>query len=105
MRSFRVEFNEFFEEGFISEIEIGLGPCGELRYPSYAANHGWEYPGIGEFQVIFDCTDLDNLSLILKYFVSRIPKLVGILNITELYIVSVVDYISEMDFHLCAPVL
>lgn len=50
MRSFRVEFNEFFEDGFISEIEIGLGPCGELRYPSYAANHGWEYPGIGEFQ-------------------------------------------------------
>ncbi|KAH6789462.1 beta-amylase 2 [Perilla frutescens var. frutescens] len=50
MRSFRVEFNEFFEDGFISEIEIGLGPCGELRYPSYPANHGWEYPGIGEFQ-------------------------------------------------------
>ncbi|XP_047958762.1 beta-amylase 2, chloroplastic [Salvia hispanica] len=50
MRSFRVEFNEFFEDGFISEIEIGLGACGELRYPSYPANHGWEYPGIGEFQ-------------------------------------------------------
>lgn len=51
MRSFRVEFNEFFEDGIISEIEIGLGPCGELRYPSYPAKHGWEYPGIGEFQV------------------------------------------------------
>ncbi|KAJ8748976.1 hypothetical protein K2173_013415 [Erythroxylum novogranatense] len=50
MRSFRVEFNEFFEDGLIFEIEVGLGPCAELRYPSYPAKHGWEYPGIGEFQ-------------------------------------------------------
>ncbi|KAM7511987.1 hypothetical protein LguiB_010862 [Lonicera macranthoides] len=50
MRSFRVEFDEFFEDGIISEIEIGLGPCGELRYPSYPAKRGWKYPGIGEFQ-------------------------------------------------------
>jgi beta-amylase len=51
MRSFRVEFDDYFEDGIISEIEVGLGACGELRYPSYAANHGWKYPGIGEFQV------------------------------------------------------
>ncbi|XP_068645468.1 beta-amylase 2, chloroplastic isoform X2 [Aristolochia californica] len=50
MRSFRVEFDEFFEDGIISEIEVGLGPCGELRYPSYPEKHGWRYPGIGEFQ-------------------------------------------------------
>ncbi|XP_043713169.1 beta-amylase 2, chloroplastic-like [Telopea speciosissima] len=50
MRSFRVEFDEFFEDGIISEIEVGLGPCGELRYPSYPVKHGWRYPGIGEFQ-------------------------------------------------------
>ncbi|KAF5204572.1 Beta-amylase [Thalictrum thalictroides] len=50
MRSFRVEFDEFFEAGVISEIEVGLGPCGELRYPSYSVNNGWRYPGIGEFQ-------------------------------------------------------
>ncbi|KAI3920171.1 hypothetical protein MKX01_017828 [Papaver californicum] len=50
MRSFRVEFDEFFEQGVITEIEIGLGPCGELRYPSYPIKHGWKYPGIGEFQ-------------------------------------------------------
>ncbi|KAL5572844.1 hypothetical protein UlMin_022441 [Ulmus minor] len=50
MRSFRAEFDEFFEDGIITEIEIGLGPCGELRYPSYAENHGWKYPGIGAFQ-------------------------------------------------------
>ncbi|TVU10567.1 hypothetical protein EJB05_44108, partial [Eragrostis curvula] len=50
MRSFRVEFDEYFEDGIISEIEVGLGACGELRYPSYPAKHGWKYPGIGEFQ-------------------------------------------------------
>ncbi|XP_059455788.1 beta-amylase 2, chloroplastic isoform X1 [Corylus avellana] len=50
MRSFRVEFDEFFEDEIISEIEVGLGPCGELRYPSYPEKHSWRYPGIGEFQ-------------------------------------------------------
>ncbi|XP_031113460.1 beta-amylase 2, chloroplastic-like isoform X2 [Ipomoea triloba] len=50
MRSFRIEFDEFFVDRVISEIEIGLGPCGELRYPSYPAKHSWRYPGIGEFQ-------------------------------------------------------
>ncbi|RWR72193.1 beta-amylase 2, chloroplastic-like protein [Cinnamomum micranthum f. kanehirae] len=50
MRSFRVEFDDFFEDRVISEVEIGLGPCGELRYPSYPIKHGWRYPGIGEFQ-------------------------------------------------------
>ncbi|PPD66400.1 hypothetical protein GOBAR_DD36725 [Gossypium barbadense] len=51
MRSFRVEFNEFFEDGIISMVEVGLGPCGELRYPSCPVKHGWRYPGIGEFQL------------------------------------------------------
>ncbi|CAA0813624.1 Beta-amylase 7 [Striga hermonthica] len=50
MRSFRVEFDEFFEGGVISMIVVGLGPCGELRYPSNPVKHGWRYPGIGEFQ-------------------------------------------------------
>ncbi|XWS46091.1 hypothetical protein CRYUN_Cryun14cG0033900 [Craigia yunnanensis] len=50
MRSFRVEFGEFFEDGIISMVEVGLGPCGELRYPSCPVKHGWRYPGIGEFQ-------------------------------------------------------
>ncbi|KAL4323236.1 hypothetical protein GQ457_11G001330 [Hibiscus cannabinus] len=50
MRSFRVEFDEFFEDGSISMVEVGLGPCGELRYPFCPVKHGWRYPGIGEFQ-------------------------------------------------------
>jgi hypothetical protein len=33
------------------EIQVGMGPCGELRYPSYPeANGTWRFPGIGEFQ-------------------------------------------------------
>ncbi|KAK2977332.1 hypothetical protein RJ640_013311 [Escallonia rubra] len=50
MRSFRIEFDEYFGDGMISMIEIGLGPCGELRYPSNPVKHGWRYPGVGEFQ-------------------------------------------------------
>ncbi|KAH1089652.1 hypothetical protein J1N35_016909 [Gossypium stocksii] len=32
----------------ILEIQVGLGPCGELRYPE--SNGTWNFPGIGEFQ-------------------------------------------------------
>ncbi|XP_068312453.1 beta-amylase 2, chloroplastic-like [Pyrus communis] len=32
MRSFRVEFHEFFKQGIISEIEVGLGPFREPQY-------------------------------------------------------------------------
>lgn len=35
----------------VSEITVGLGPAGELRYPSYPEGDGrWRFPGIGEFQ-------------------------------------------------------
>ncbi|MBA0801112.1 hypothetical protein Gohar_011497, partial [Gossypium harknessii] len=30
------------------EIQVGLGPCGELRYPE--SNGTWKFPGIREFQ-------------------------------------------------------
>ncbi|KAL6981959.1 Beta-amylase 7 [Sarracenia purpurea var. burkii] len=62
MRSFRVEFDEFFEDGIISMIEVGLGPCGELRYPSNPVKNGWRYPGVGEFQ----CYD--------RYFLKSLRK-------------------------------
>lgn len=30
---------------------MGMGPCGELRYPAYPESNGtWRFPGIGEFQ-------------------------------------------------------
>ncbi len=38
--------------GFVpQEIQCGLGPAGEMRYPSYPEDQGkWRFPGIGEFQ-------------------------------------------------------
>jgi len=43
--------SDFLESGLIIDIEVGLGPAGELRYPSYPQSQGWKFPGIGEFQV------------------------------------------------------
>ncbi|RRT81951.1 hypothetical protein B296_00002490, partial [Ensete ventricosum] len=42
---------DFLDAGVITDVEVGLGPSGELRYPSYPAAQGWVFPGIGEFQV------------------------------------------------------
>lgn len=50
MRSFRDRFTDYLGE-VIVEIQVGMGPCGELRYPSYPESNGtWRFPGIGEFQ-------------------------------------------------------
>ncbi|CAL4915631.1 unnamed protein product [Urochloa decumbens] len=50
MRSFRDRFQDYLGN-VIAEIQVGMGPCGELRYPSYPeANGTWRFPGIGEFQ-------------------------------------------------------
>ncbi|KAH7662234.1 Glycoside hydrolase family 14B plant protein [Dioscorea alata] len=49
MRSFRKAMSDFLE-GLITDIEVGLGPAGETRYPSYPETQGWVFPGIGEFQ-------------------------------------------------------
>ncbi|XP_057854416.2 beta-amylase 3, chloroplastic [Cryptomeria japonica] len=50
MRSFRDTFKVFLGQT-ITEIQLGMGPGGELRYPSYAADDlTWQFPGIGEFQ-------------------------------------------------------
>ena len=41
----------FIDDGTIVELQVGMGPCGELRYPSYPLGSGkWKFPGIGEFQ-------------------------------------------------------
>ncbi|KAK8479912.1 hypothetical protein V6N13_073379 [Hibiscus sabdariffa] len=50
MRSFRERFRDYLGR-VIVEIQVGMGPCGELRYPSYPESDGtWKFPGIGEFQ-------------------------------------------------------
>eukprot|EP00762_Andalucia_godoyi_P001259 ANDGO_04889.mRNA.1 Beta-amylase len=33
----------------IADVEVGLGPAGELRYPSYQLDM-WQFPGVGAFQ-------------------------------------------------------
>ena len=42
---------DFLDNGLILDIEVGMGPAGELCYPSYPETQGWDFPGIGEFQV------------------------------------------------------
>ncbi|KAH7352670.1 hypothetical protein KP509_19G057400 [Ceratopteris richardii] len=50
MRNFRDEFSDYLGD-VIVEIQVGLGPAGELRYPAYPEmNNTWQFPGIGEFQ-------------------------------------------------------
>lgn len=36
--------------GLIAVVMVGLGPAGELRYPSYPPGRGWKFCGLGEFQ-------------------------------------------------------
>ena len=48
MTAFKAQFNSYIDDGTIIDIEVGAGPCGELRYPSY--RHTFSYPGCGMFQ-------------------------------------------------------
>lgn len=48
--AFANEFEHMFGD-VITEITVGLGPAGELRYPAYPEGDGrWSFPGVGEFQ-------------------------------------------------------
>ncbi|KAE8660092.1 Beta-amylase 1 [Hibiscus syriacus] len=50
MRAFRDNFKHLLGHTIV-EIQVGMGPAGELRYPSYPeANGTWKFPGIGAFQ-------------------------------------------------------
>ena len=48
MEAFVTEFGDFLN-GAIELVEVGLGPCGELRYPSYQSKF-WKFPGGGALQ-------------------------------------------------------
>lgn len=47
MEAFADALREHLRDGTIVEIQVGMGPCGELRYPSYMLSQGWDYPGVG----------------------------------------------------------
>lgn len=47
MRGFREAMGEDFSS-VVSEVAVGMGPCGELRYPSYPG----ENPGRGACQEV-----------------------------------------------------
>lgn len=48
--AFADEFHDLMGQT-ITEITVGLGPAGELRYPSYPEGDGrWRFPGVGQFQ-------------------------------------------------------
>ncbi|OVA02276.1 Glycoside hydrolase [Macleaya cordata] len=50
MRAFRDHFKHLLGDTIV-EIQVGMGPAGELRYPSYPEQNGtWRFPGIGAFQ-------------------------------------------------------
>eukprot|EP01116_Phalansterium_solitarium_P024592 TRINITY_DN9044_c0_g1_i1.p1 TRINITY_DN9044_c0_g1~~TRINITY_DN9044_c0_g1_i1.p1 ORF type:complete len:455 (+),score=146.01 TRINITY_DN9044_c0_g1_i1:130-1494(+) len=47
----------------INQVQVGLGPSGELRYPSYQLqDNKWAYCGIGEFQC-YDAFMLKDLAI------------------------------------------
>ena len=48
--AFADEFSDMLGS-VVSEVTVGMGPAGELRYPSYPEGDGrWRFPGIGQFQ-------------------------------------------------------
>merc|ERR1719163_514529 len=59
LASFRDTFSRHLDKT-IAEVTVGMGPCGELRYPSYPQEHLWRFPGIGEFQC-YDKRALESL--------------------------------------------
>jgi beta-amylase len=50
MASFREQFRGLLGV-VVTDANVGLGPKGELRYPSNPLDSRWNFPGIGEFQV------------------------------------------------------
>ncbi|CAN1144771.1 Beta-amylase 1, chloroplastic [Linum perenne] len=60
MRAFKDNFQHLLGDTVV-EIQVGMGPAGELRYPSYPEKDGiWKFPGIGAFQC-YDKYMLSNL--------------------------------------------
>ncbi|KAK9161458.1 hypothetical protein Syun_007799 [Stephania yunnanensis] len=61
LESFKSAFSSFLSST-ITDISVGLGPDGELRYPSFPSKRTNQVSGVGEFQC-YDKHSLDNLRL------------------------------------------
>lgn len=63
-RDWMIAFRDAFEEdigSLIVDIQVGMGPCGELRYPSYPLDR-WRFCGVGQFQA-FDAYARSSLAM------------------------------------------
>mmetsp|Transcript_27371 Transcript_27371/g.44557 ORF Transcript_27371/g.44557 Transcript_27371/m.44557 type:complete len:633 (+) Transcript_27371:1299-3197(+) len=49
LEAFANTFRPYFGS-VLTQVQVSLGPAGELRYPSYPLALGWEFPGIGQMQ-------------------------------------------------------
>eukprot|EP00276_Gloeochaete_wittrockiana_P019123 CAMPEP_0184337840 /NCGR_PEP_ID=MMETSP1089-20130417/6278_1 /TAXON_ID=38269 ORGANISM="Gloeochaete wittrockiana, Strain SAG46.84" /NCGR_SAMPLE_ID=MMETSP1089 /ASSEMBLY_ACC=CAM_ASM_000445 /LENGTH=663 /DNA_ID=CAMNT_0026663921 /DNA_START=99 /DNA_END=2090 /DNA_ORIENTATION=+ len=49
LQAFAETFRPYFGQ-VLTQVQVSLGPAGELRYPSYPLALGWEFPGIGQVQ-------------------------------------------------------
>jgi beta-amylase len=47
---FLTRYADLLSAGQFCEINVSLGPTGELRFPAYSAEDGWRYPHRGYFQ-------------------------------------------------------
>ncbi|KAG5389386.1 hypothetical protein IGI04_030927, partial [Brassica rapa subsp. trilocularis] len=69
IRSFRERLRNYIEV----EIQVGMGPCGELRYPSYPESNGTRrFSGIGEISAMKRYVKLYLRSLLQAYAESSV---------------------------------
>jgi hypothetical protein len=47
MNAFRIAMGDLWN--IVDEVQVGGGPNGEARYPSFPSNK-WKLPGVGAFQ-------------------------------------------------------
>lgn len=66
MRAFKAEFSLYLS--IIDEVNVALGPSGELRYPSYNAHDGGGYPKRGELQAYSDTARADFRAAMLEKY-------------------------------------
>ncbi|GJQ15914.1 hypothetical protein GpartN1_g7705.t1 [Galdieria partita] len=72
MRAFYVQFSEWLGTHIV-QIQVSMGPSGELRYPSFALSR-WKFPGMGAFQCYDQLMQQDYLHYITSNDDTQIEK-------------------------------